>query len=90
MADKHPLLEHTEDEDCLVCRAAGVADYISASAAGCYALDDELPEGSIEMAVLVQMAGRLALQGISEEVLREAVREGIEIAKESKAANRTH
>ncbi|MBM3609253.1 MAG: hypothetical protein FJX29_12525 [Alphaproteobacteria bacterium] len=84
------MLEHTEDEDCLVCRAAGIADYISASASGCYALDDELPNGAIEMAVLVQMAGRLSLQGISEEVLRDAIREGIEIAQESKAASRAH
>lgn len=90
MAEKHPLLAHTEDEDCLVCRAAGIADFVSASAFGCYALDDELPEGAIEMAVLVQMAGRLFLQGVSEDALREALKEGIAMAGESKGNARTH
>lgn len=90
MAEKHPLLTHTEDEDCLVCRAAGIADFISASAMGCYALDDELPEGAIEMAVLVQMAGRLFLHGISEDVMREAIKQGVAMAGEAKGGARTH
>ncbi|MGE3248093.1 MAG: hypothetical protein AB7F96_19445 [Beijerinckiaceae bacterium] len=90
MADKHPLLSHTEDEDCVVCRSADIADFIGASVMGCYALDASLPEGAIEMAVLVQMAGRLFLHGVGEDVLRDAIKEGIEIAKETSASARQH
>ena len=85
MAKPHPLLTHTEDEDCVVCRANEIAEFIGASALGCYGLDETLPEGAIEMSVLVQMAGRLFLQGIGEDVLIDAVREGMEMAKESSA-----
>ncbi|MCC2098696.1 MAG: hypothetical protein KDJ29_17525 [Hyphomicrobiales bacterium] len=90
MADQHPLLTHTEDDDCVVCRSAEIADFIGASALGCYMLDDSLPQGAIEMAVLVQMAGRLYLQGISEDVLRDAIKEGIAIAKETSASTQRH
>jgi hypothetical protein len=90
MAEKHPLLTHSEDDDCIVCRAADIADFVGASAVGCYALDESLPNGAIEMAVLVHMAGRLFLQGVGEEALRDAIREGMEMAKESRAGSRTH
>ena len=90
MADKHPLLTHTEDDDCVVCRALDIADYIGASALGCYALDESLPNGAIEMSVLVQMAGRLFLQGVGEDALRDAIKEGVAMAKESQASARHH
>ncbi len=90
MADKHPLLTHSEDDDCIVCRSGDVADFIGASVVGCYALDPTLPEGAIEMSVLVQMAGRLFLQGVDEEALRSAIKEGIDMAKESRAQSHHH
>ncbi len=90
MSDLHPLLNHTEDDDCVVCRAADVAEFIAASAYGCYALDETLPQGAIEMAVLVHMAGRLYMQGIDEKVLRTAIGEGIAMAKETQASARPH
>ena len=90
MSDLHPLLNHTDDEDCTVCRAADIAEFIAASAHGCYGLDEGLPQGAIEMGILVHMAGRLYLQGISEDVLRTAISEGIAMAKESQASTRPH
>lgn len=90
MTAQHPLLTHTEDDDCIVCRSAEIAEFVAASAFGCYALDDTLPQGAIEMAVLVQMAGRLFLQGVDDEVLKAAIKEGIDMAKESQANTRPH
>lgn len=90
MAEKHPLLTHTEDDDCIVCRSLDIAEYIGASVMGCYALDETLPNGAIEMSVLVQMAGRLFLQGVDEASLRDAIKEGIEMARESRASSRAH
>jgi hypothetical protein len=90
MTDTHPLLAHTEDDDCVVCRSAEIAEFIAASAFGCYALDETLPPGAIEMAVFVHMAGRLYLQGIGEDVLEKAIAEGIALAKESRSGAQTH
>ena len=90
MSDSHPLLTHTEDDDCIVCRSAEIAEFLGASAMGCYALDESLPQGAIEMGVLVQMTGRLYLQGIGEDVLQAALKEGIAMAQESSAATRHH
>ena len=90
MAETHSFLTHTEDDDCIVCRSSEIAEFVSASTMGCYALDPTLPEGAIEMSVLVQMAGRLFLQGIEEDVLAAAIKEGIEMAKESKASMGQH
>jgi hypothetical protein len=90
MSETHPLLTHSEDDDCVVCRAAEIADFIGASTMGCYMLDESLPQGAIEMAVLVQMAGRLYLQGIGEDVLAAGIKEGIAIAKETSASTRRH
>lgn len=90
MADTHTLLTHTDDEDCTVCRANDIAEVISASVLGCYSLDESLPDGAIEMSVLVQMAGRLFLQGIGEETLVTAIREGINMAKESSVRTGHH